>query len=92
MAERYLALDLGAESGRAMVGSFDGERLSVAEVHRFQNRPVRLPTGLHWDIRALVRTALESLALRYRWVIEHIEEVTGRSISTIHVVGEDAVR
>jgi rhamnulokinase len=36
---------------------------------------------------AFVRTALESLALRYRWVIEHLEQVTGRPIRTIHVVG-----
>jgi rhamnulokinase len=35
----------------------------------------------------LVRTAMESLALRYRWVIEHLEEVIGHSISVIHIVG-----
>ncbi len=51
--ERYLALDLGAESGRALVGAFDGDRLAVVEVHRFPNRPVRLPSGLHWDVLAL---------------------------------------
>jgi rhamnulokinase len=36
---------------------------------------------------ALVRAALEGLALRSRWVIEHLEEVTGRPIRTIHIVG-----
>jgi rhamnulokinase len=36
---------------------------------------------------ALVRTALEALALRYRWVVEHLEALTGRSIRTLHVVG-----
>ncbi|MCB9452329.1 MAG: rhamnulokinase [Anaerolineaceae bacterium] len=46
----FLAVDLGAESGRAMLGRFDGERLSLAEVHRFPNQPVRLPDGLHWDV------------------------------------------
>jgi rhamnulokinase len=45
----FLALDLGAESGRAMLGQFDGERLRLSEVHRFPNSPVRLPDGLHWD-------------------------------------------
>jgi rhamnulokinase len=39
---------------------------------------------------ALVRAALEGLALRSRWVIEHLEEVTGRTIRTIHVVGGGA--
>ncbi len=46
----YLAVDLGAESGRAVLGAFDGERVSLREVHRFQNAPVRLPDGLHWDV------------------------------------------
>ena len=35
----YLAVDLGAESGRAMLGSFDGNRLAMKEVHRFGNGP-----------------------------------------------------
>jgi rhamnulokinase len=34
-----------------------------------------------------VRCALESLALRYRWVLERLEELTGRRRETIHVVG-----
>jgi rhamnulokinase len=50
VARRYLALDLGAESGRAVLGEFDGERLVCAEVHRFANQPVQLPGALHWDI------------------------------------------
>jgi rhamnulokinase len=49
-ARRYLALDLGAESGRAVLGEFDGERLVCTEVHRFANQPVQLPGALHWDI------------------------------------------
>lgn len=44
-----LALDLGAESGRAILGRFDGARLSLEEIHRFANGPVRMPSGLHWD-------------------------------------------
>ena len=47
--KHYLALDLGAESGRAVVGSFDGQRLTLEEAHRFPNGPVALPDGLHWD-------------------------------------------
>lgn len=45
-----VALDLGAESGRAIVGKFDGKTLALTEVHRFPNISVRLPDGLHWDI------------------------------------------
>ena len=47
---QLLALDIGAESGRAMLGRFDGERLQLIETHRFPNGPVRLPDGLHWDV------------------------------------------
>ena len=50
----YLALDLGAESGRAIAGTFDGERLSLREVHRFPNVPVRRGESVHWDLPALL--------------------------------------
>ena len=49
----YLAIDLGAESGRTIVGSLDGKQLTLTETHRFANGPVRLPDGLHWDVLRL---------------------------------------
>ncbi len=49
----YLALDLGAESGRAMAATLENDRLTLNEVHRFGNGPVRLPDGLHWDVLRL---------------------------------------
>jgi rhamnulokinase len=49
----YLAIDLGAESGRGLLGRFDGERLALEELHRFPNGPVRLGPTLHWDILRL---------------------------------------
>jgi len=52
MAERglrYVALDFGAESGRAIVGRFDGDQLSVEPVHRYPNTPVRMGGTLYWD-------------------------------------------
>jgi rhamnulokinase len=51
--QNYLALDLGAESGRAIVGTIAGGKLSLAETHRFANQPVNLPTGLHWNVSNL---------------------------------------
>ena len=51
MAERkMLAIDLGASSGRGIVGVFDGERLTLRENHRFSNDPVNLCGRLYWDI------------------------------------------
>jgi len=49
----YLALDLGAESGRGLVGRLDGERLELEEVHRFPNGPVRMAETLYWDLPRL---------------------------------------
>lgn len=49
----YLAVDLGAESGRVVRGILDGGRLAITTVHRFANRPVDSPDGLRWDVRAL---------------------------------------
>jgi len=57
----YLALDLGAESGRGLLGRFDGQRLALEEVHRFPNGPVRMMDTLYWDLPRLfdeVKTAL----------------------------------
>jgi rhamnulokinase len=57
----YLALDLGAESGRGLLGRFDGTLLAMEEVHRFPNGPIRLFDTLHWDLPRLfddVKTAI----------------------------------
>jgi rhamnulokinase len=62
----YLAIDLGAESGRAMLGAFDGERLSLAELHRFPNIPVRLHDGLRWDVLRLWHEIKDALRLAAR--------------------------
>jgi rhamnulokinase len=47
---RFLAFDLGAESGRAMLGELGGHRLSVREVSRFPNRMLELNGHLFWDV------------------------------------------
>jgi rhamnulokinase len=61
----YLALDLGAESGRGLLGKFDGERLTLDELHRFANGPVRMLDTLHWDLPRLfdeIKTVLRKVA------------------------------
>src|SRR5579859_1476148 len=58
---RLLALDLGAESGRALLGSFDGSRLQVQVAHRFPNVPVRMAGSLHWDFPRLFGEVLNGL-------------------------------
>jgi rhamnulokinase len=56
-----VAVDLGAQSGRVALGRFDGERLSVSELHRFPNVPVRTRGTLHWDVLRLYQDVLEGL-------------------------------
>ncbi|HUS82052.1 MAG TPA: rhamnulokinase family protein [Dehalococcoidia bacterium] len=58
-----LAFDLGAESGRAMLGRLDGDRLRLTEVYRFPNGPVAASDGLHWDVRRLFAEIERGLAL-----------------------------
>ena len=62
MTAQFLAFDLGAESGRAMLGTLDHGVLGVREIHRFVNEPVRQNGSLQWDILHLwqeMRRALE---------------------------------
>ncbi|NLZ45841.1 MAG: rhamnulokinase [Clostridiales bacterium] len=49
MSKRVLAFDFGASSGRAMLGEFDGEKITLKELHRFSNDPVSLNGTLYWD-------------------------------------------
>jgi rhamnulokinase len=46
---RLAAVDLGAESGRVVLGTFDGAQLRTEEAHRFPNVPVHLGGTLYWD-------------------------------------------
>src|SRR5271157_125076 len=62
----YLAIDLGAESGRVMLGSLNGDRLSLEELHRFANQPVHLPSGRYWDAFRLHLEMVEGLAIAGR--------------------------
>jgi rhamnulokinase len=57
----FAAVDLGAESGRVVRGRFDGERVALDVAHRFDNRAVRLPDGLHWDLLGLLREIVAGL-------------------------------
>ena len=45
----YLAFDLGASSGRAVIGRFNGSTVDLEEIHRFPNGAIELPGGLYWD-------------------------------------------
>ena len=61
MTRRYAAIDLGASSGRVVVGTVGDGLLELEEVHRFWNGPVRLPEGYRWDVLHLWREILVGL-------------------------------
>jgi len=77
-ASNYLAFDLGASSGRAVLGSLDGGKLTLREMHRFDNGPVQLRDRLCWDVLGLftnIKTGLAKCA-------EHCGQLNGIGIDT----------
>lgn len=62
----YVALDLGASGGRAMLGSIEEGKLRLEELHRFPNEPVRIPQGLYWDTFRLWHEILAGLGVAGR--------------------------
>jgi rhamnulokinase len=71
------AVDLGASSGRTMIGRVGPGQLDLTEINRFANEPVRLHDTLHWDILALYRGVLDGL------------QSAGRAASRLDSVGID---
>lgn len=61
------AIDLGATSGRVMVGHVGPGTLRIRQVARFANGPASLPSGLHWNAQGLYRAALDGLRDAVKW-------------------------
>ena len=61
MARTVLAFDLGASSGRAMLAKLEDERITLTEVHRFDNVPVFLHGTLYWDFPKLMQEVYTGL-------------------------------
>jgi rhamnulokinase len=75
MTKNYLAIDLGAESGRAILGTLDNGRLELQELHRFPNQPVRTPAGLYWDSLRLFHEIEHGLAVAGRERKLHLDGI-----------------
>ncbi len=77
MAElKMLAIDLGASSGRGIVGGFDGKKLTLRENHRFSNDPVITNGRMYWDILRIFHEIKQSIT---KTVLE------GDNVSTIGI-------
>ena len=69
MAEQcYVGVDLGAESGRVIVGRFDGRTIELDPLHRFANGPVQVADTLRWNVLGLwseIQNGLAKSATQY---------------------------
>jgi rhamnulokinase len=67
----YLAIDLGASSGRVMAGRYQGRKLTIEEVHRFPNSGVETGDGWHWDFEGLFQSIVEwqRSGMAQRWYL-----------------------
>ncbi|GAA2749996.1 rhamnulokinase [Amnibacterium kyonggiense] len=72
------AIDLGATSGRVIVGAVEGGELRLRHVARFPNTPVRLADGLHWDVLSLYSAAMQGLGRASR----EDDELVGAAIDS----------
>jgi rhamnulokinase len=78
-AVSFLAFDLGAASGRAVLGRFDGQRLALKDMHRFPNGPVRVRDDLHWDTLRLYTELKHGLT---KAASEHGSELVSLGLDT----------
>ncbi len=75
----FLAFDLGASSGRALLGRWDGARFVLKELHRFENGPVDILGNLHWDTPRLWGEVKAGLA---HYAAAYTEPLAGIGIDT----------
>jgi rhamnulokinase len=69
MTTNFLAIDLGASSGRVMLGRWDGTRFNLTELQRFPNGPVQVMGHLHWDVLRLwqeIKAGISAYAAHYK--------------------------
>ncbi|MBQ7100183.1 MAG: rhamnulokinase, partial [Clostridia bacterium] len=59
--KKVLAIDFGASSGRAIIGNFDGEKITLEEIHRFSNDPVSVNGTTYWDVLRLFHEIKQGL-------------------------------
>lgn len=74
MEKHYLACDFGAETGRLICGRIDDHRLTLEELHRFPNTPIRAAGSIHWNLDSLYEGLLAGLkkAAAYRLPFQSI--------------------
>jgi rhamnulokinase len=77
--KHYFAVDLGASNGRTILGRFDGDKLTLEELNRFENNYVRGGEGYFWNVLGLYSGSLEGLG---RYAKDFSEPLSGIGIDT----------
>ena len=80
--QAHIAVDLGAESGRVIVGALEDQRLTLHETHRFRHLPIPTPAGLCWDVTGLWQQILAGLREAAAYCREHGQEVLSVGVDT----------
>lgn len=62
-SKAFMAVDLGASNGRTIIGRFDGRKLSLEELSRFENNYVRVGDAYYWDVLRLYTNIVDALKL-----------------------------
>ena len=69
---KVLAFDFGASSGRAIIGTFENGKISLEEIHRFDNGPVLMNGGFYWDLPKLFHEVKQGLIKAEKYGYESI--------------------
>lgn len=75
----YIAVDLGASNGRTILGRFDGKKITLEELNRFETHFMRIHDAYHWDVFGLYKCILEGLKL---YAGRQYEPLSGIGIDT----------
>lgn len=80
----YLAIDLGASSGRAIIGWFDENdgALKIEELHRFEHLPCPTPSGPVWDLTGIWLNVLQGLREASKWCAQHQQTLASIGVDT----------
>ena len=76
---KYLAIDLGASSGRAIVGTIEENKLKLEELYRFPNSGIQIGESLYWDLLSLFKEIKKALLI---YVKRHGNELDSIGINT----------
>ena len=71
----YLAIDQGAESGRGILGKFDGEHLNIQEIYRYPNSMIKVHSHYYWDVLYLYTEIKKTISICAKQYTDHLDGI-----------------